>query len=212
MAFPFNGVIDDFNRSENPLSQGGAWIAPLLPADDEPEANGSACLCPTTFADAYRTITVGPDCESYMTITTPPNNGEQLYLWVRILNPSTAIQDEYALVITRDAGTDIWQVYRGDDLIGTQLGGDITQELSAGNKIGFEIIGTTLSVYYHNGSAWSLLGTRSDGRYTSMGHIGFGLNQGTVRVDDFGGGTIETAALTNVPYSQFPKPKLRLAA
>jgi hypothetical protein len=216
MAFPTTAVLDDFNRTaETTLSQGGAWTSPLISGDHDLDTNGTQAYLveASGFGDAYRTATCGPDCEVYFTVPTVGASAEALFIWLRIQNPGTAGQDDYTLLITKSAGTDTWEFYRGDDLDGTLLGSAINQEVSTGNQVGFEAIGSTLSAYINTGGGWSLVGSRVDATHGSAGNIGFGVENPTWRIDDFGGGTITTnPVISRTEYTQFPKFLLRAAA
>ena len=192
MAFPTTAVIDNFNRTEDPLSQGGAWTSPMVSGSDPLETNGTICQNLSLHADAYRTTASAADCEIYCTIAQVGATGDRLYLWLRIQDPTLSTQDDYTLTLDKEAGTDVVRFYRGDDLAGTQLGADVSIEVSAGHKLGFEAIGSTLAAYHHNGTSWSQLATRTDSTY-GAGHIGFGLTDSSGsawQIDDVGGGDV----------------------
>jgi hypothetical protein len=64
--------------------------------------------------------------------------------------------------------------------------------LVVGDKVGMEIVGSTIAAYAYQSGAWTQLGTRSDGAYTAAGKIGVRLSDSGAnsRIDDFGGGTV----------------------
>lgn len=195
------GVLDDFNRTENPLSQGGAW-GPGVTGDGDLQTTGTECGAAVASASAYRTATTSANCSAWATISVKGSDGSHAYLWVCVQAPNTAGQDDYTLVISFDAGGDFLQLYRGDDLSGTQLGADIAHEITAGESIGLKRNGNDLEVYSDTGSGWTLLATRTDSTY-GAGVIGLGLHDPSapqeIRFDEFGGGD-EAAPATKKPF------------
>lgn len=212
MAFPTTAVLDDFNRTEDPLSQGGAWSNPTESGDVTLKTNGSTLLLGsgTGYGDAYRTTSVGPDSEVYCTLSTLGAVGtDNVFIYVRVASPGGAGLDGYVMGFGRGAGAadDGWTIFRIDDAAGTQLGAQIVQDVAAGEKIGLEIIGSTIAPYHYNGSVWTQLGTRSDSTYSAAGKIAITFNDVTWRIDNFGGGTVVvTPALATTRYTEFPKP------
>lgn len=201
MAFPTTSVLDDFTGVSAVLTT--PWTGRIRGTGTESgllARNGSG-LCATNTngttysASAWRSDqTYGPDCEVYVTVSTKPGSGNPFELYARLSSPGTASVSGYRLYVTDvGAGTDTWEVQRIDTNVETKLGATITQELTAGDKIGMAIVGSTIEVWWNTGGSWSLLGTRSDSTYSADGNIGLGHWFSTTRSDDFGGGTIAAA-------------------
>jgi hypothetical protein len=196
MAFPTTGVIDNFNRvNEDPLSDGGKWS--IGPDDfggtNNLRVNGDACWMGTaTSANGYRNDQdYGPDCEVYCTIAAVPTTA--ILLFVRCVNIGAGTTDGYA-VYFNFSGTDDALICRvdNDSLVG--LGSAIVPPapFAIGDKLGLEVIGTTVAAYVFQSGSWTQLGTRTDGTYTAAGKIGLKLSDSgaNAKVDDFGGGTV----------------------
>jgi hypothetical protein len=207
MAFPTTGIIDSFNRSdEDPLSDGGKWsIGP----DDFGGTNNlrvfvNECRMGTaTAANGYRNDQdYGPDCEVYCTLVTAlPSTA--IVLYARCVNIGAGTTDGYACYFDFDAA-DSALICRVDNDSFVGLGASITPpaEYALGDKLGLEVIGSTVAAYVFQSGSWTQLGTRSDGTYTAAGKIGVRLSDSgsNARIDDFGGGTVVGGA---------PSPSLR---
>ena len=62
---------------------------------------------------------------------------------------------------------------------------------ASGDKLGIEIIGSTIRMMQYTGGAWIELASRTDlATYTAAGYIGFDVGTNSVRMIDFGGGTV----------------------
>lgn len=197
MAFPTQGVLDNFNRGDEGPPPSGDWAHPAWNGNGGLEVVSNQCAAEGAgYNDSYWDVGVGPDCEVYVTIPTLPADGEEMGLFLRAKDPGAGGLDGYEVYMAKvaGAGNDVTRVYRLDNEALTQLGADITQEFAAGEKLGFEAVGSTLTVYQYTGAAWGSLGSRDDATYGAAGYIGVELQNTTVRVDDFGGGTIGAAA------------------
>jgi hypothetical protein len=196
MAFPTTGVIDSFDRAdEDPLSDGGKWsIGP----DDFGGTNNlrvNANLCKqggATSSNGYRNDQdYGPNSEVYVTLSVIPGTAVVLYL--RLANIGAGTTDGYA-VYFNFSGTDDALICRvdNDSLVG--LGSAIVPPapFAVGDKLGLEVIGSTVAAYVFQSGSWTQLGTRTDSTYTAAGKIGLRLADSGANavVDDFGGGTV----------------------
>lgn len=195
-AFPTTSVIDDCNRTEDPLSQGGAWTNRISSLDNDVRGNGTGCVLGTAggaFGSAFRTVASGADAESFLTITTLPATGEVVEVWVRIADGATATPDGYFLDVAKTAGSATWTLWKSVDGAQTDLtaASPVTQAISAGDSIGIEVIGDNIKGYLKTGGSWSLIiSTTGGSAVTAAGSIGFVVQQTTAVVDDIGGGTV----------------------
>lgn len=189
MAFPVNGVIDNFNRSnEGPPMTGWADLVGGVRVNSNVGATSAGGL----NLSYYDTILTVADCEVYVTIASNPANNRTIYVLALLGDISGSSFDGYGLKFNKVSGTDNLQIIRFDNGVETVLGANFSQELVAGNKFGLEIVGSTLTAYVDTGSGWTSLGSRTDSTYTAAGYLGLGLSSGTV--DDFGGGGLAAAA------------------
>jgi hypothetical protein len=189
--FPTTGVIDDFNRADENLSSGN-WASPTYSGDIAPAVFSNqvrSSSSGSSFADAYwAATTFGPDCEAYFTISTLPSGTEIIYLDIRIQSPGTSGMDCYEVVW--DASSATARIYRIDDGTNTLLGSTVSVAYNAGDGYGFGVIGSSITLYRRVSGVWSSQATRTDSTYSSAGNIGLGCQAQTVRLDDFGGGTV----------------------
>ncbi len=189
MAFPVNGIIDDFDRAnEGPPMTGWADLVAGLVVS----SNVAGVSAGGLNASYWTTIMTAADCEVFATIASNPANNRSMYVLARIADISAPSFDGYALKFNKLSGTDTLQIIRIDNGVESVLGANFTQELTAGNKFGLEIVGTTLTAYVDTGSGWTSLGSRTDSTYSAAGYLGLGIASGTL--DDFGGGELAAAS------------------
>lgn len=191
MAFPENGILDDFNRGDEgpPMTGWGDLINGLV-------VSSNACTLSAAGANTsyYDTILTDDDCEVYFTITVAPTTNRNVVVYARLKDVgSSATVDGYLMRYTE--GTDILQIARLDNGSETVLGADISQSLTDGDKMGLEIVGDTLTAYVDTGGGWTSVGSRTDSTYADAGYIGAGIG-GNGTIDDFGGGGLSGAPPT----------------
>jgi hypothetical protein len=216
MPFPFTPILDNFNRAnETPLSNSGQWTQHLFSSLNQINLSSNVCLSiNASLVDCYwNPQTFGPDCECYMTIPTLPGNGAAMRLYLRCVNPGASING-YACIYNMVSGTDNVNFYRIDSGVLTGLG-SISQNFSAGDRLGFSMVGSLMTIYRAAAATpntWVSLGTHTDTTYTAAGFIGFGISGTVGRVDDFGGGAsgysdasiiATTTFLNSVDFSSF---------
>ena len=190
MAFPTTGVLDSFGGTLDGWSSldGTGSVGTISSGQ---WASGSPYLW--AYWDAG---TFGADEEAYITISSMNasvnNNGR---VFARPQQVGTANPDGYA--VSANALADTVEILVVTNNADTLLGSAISQTITAGDSIGIEVVGTSITAYYKVGAgAWASIGTRTDSTYSSSGYIGAGADHYTsVRLDDFGGGTV-VAAIT----------------
>ena len=200
-AFPDTSILDNFNRAnEDPVSGGGNWSGPVTSGINNMKvvSNGlmQSTSVPSQSGDSYwSAANFGPGAQVYITVPTMwANNSSDIWVFCHSSNePNT---NSYQLYISRSSGSWVWQLYREDNGVATQLGANLgSQTIASGDAIGLDCPSTNaLQAWYHatGASTWSAVGTsRTDSTYTS-GHIGVGKGfvDTTSVLDDFGGGTI----------------------
>ena len=191
MAFPTTGLLDAFTRAnENPLAN-GTWNA------TNPFGSGTLCKLLSnvatgagSFGNSYwDAATFGADTEVYFTYFT---RSSQSGCHLRLQSPGTAGVDGYeALLESGNTAAAIWRIDNGAE---TKLGANITTSYADGDSLGFEAIGSTLTLYKKTAGSWSATDNRSDATYGSAGNIGIAQNDTTGELDDYSGGTVVTAA------------------
>lgn len=200
MAFPINAILDAFTRA-NATDLGTDWT--LLAnngVDDRWEvvSNQAKNTVNGFCSDYWDTTEFAADQECYATVATKPPDGQLFELYVRIQDENTSTWDGYVIRVAPASGTDVVSLRRYDNGASTLLGASFSQEISNGDALGIEIVGTTPTAYYKaSGGSWTSLGTRTDSTYNVLGYIGMRTNGLDTVVDDFGGGNLVT---TKSPY------------
>lgn len=196
MAFPTTPILDDFNAGANQgLSTRAGW------------ANGVRALGFSDFTtDAVPTKAVAPggggdnvwgtqftDCEAYFQIADWPGSGGSWQVFARYTTAAT--KNGYR--VSHFSGTILLQQMTGG--ASTNLGsGSLT--LAAGDWMGIECIGTTISGYTKIGAgAWTQFATASDATYAGPGNIAMTTDTPGNNVAAFGGGAIVVAASPFAP-------------
>lgn len=195
MAFPTTGLLDAFNRAnENPLT-GALGSGPIIPAAPRLQIVTNQVTSVGATGSAYTGTSYGPDAEAFCTVAVKPTNTNAINLALRLVTPNTASWKGYWLSVKAQAGTDTWEIYRVDNGTFTLLGSTVTgPEFTAGDKIGFQATGSTLTGFAFQASAWSQIIQRSDATYGAAGPIGVQIDDTTGAIDDFSGGTVVVSA------------------
>lgn len=189
MAFPTTSVLDQFtgtNGTDLPVYSAN-WQSTL--AGFNPlEIQGNAATGTTGNCLQFWATSYGPNSEVYVTISTAPGGANIVGMFIRgVQETSITTIDGYTLQYASGA----LAFYRVDNAVQTLLGSSISQTVSAGDSIGVESAGSTHTIYYKaSGGSWTSLGTRTDSTYSSAGKPGLLCTDATVRIDNFGAGTI----------------------
>lgn len=198
MSFPTTSVITSFTGGdEAPLSEGATWAGPIQSGVNQPRRVSNAVANPTSGSgqgqSAYASVNAA-DLEAFATVSVLPIAGDNVDVWVRIKSPNTGSAKGYYAWYTTGTG---WRVYRFE-APGTfvQVGGTDATAMSAGEKIGCEVIGTTVRALHYTGGAWVQRVSGTDSAVTGAGQIGLeiygALTSAAARLDDFGGGAVVT--------------------
>jgi hypothetical protein len=216
MAFPTTPVLEDFATANDPLSNSASWGAKWIGAavfselravsGEARRAIGETDWWCSSYWDAS---TFGPDTEVYATVSTLVST-RSYAVGARITTPGLSTTDGYLFQRTQVPD---WRVYRMDDDSWTQLGAtesSATYPLASGDKMGLEVIGSTIRGLRYASGAWSQVASRTDSTYTGAGYIGAAIGAGdsaTAAIDDFGGGTIQqliALGLATRSHTAFP--------
>jgi hypothetical protein len=210
VAFPSASILDGFDRANGAI---GANYSPIFSFTSQ-SFNVSASLCAPdnttgdTWESAYwDTTRFGPNCECYLTVTTLHNLSTTYHqLAVRMTTPGVDTWDGYLVELEESAC--VITVYRVDNEAPTQLGATVAYSPTNGYKLGAEASGSIISAYTSTGT-WAQSASRADNTYSASGYIGFTMYEfgagGTLRYNDFGGGTIVTGSVPSASYFQPPR-------
>lgn len=193
MPFPTTPILEDFNRADqNPLTTN--WTCPLFTGEGSLQIVSNQVKGNTTgsaFNNGWYDIgTYGPDCEAYYTLITRGAAGHLINLFVRLTSMDGSPNGYFVRHILTGAGADTIRIRRIDNGVSSALGADITSvRVELGQKIGIQCIGDQISAYHFDGVSWNLLGTRTDGTYTSQGYIALDIQDTTTVCENLGGGS-----------------------
>lgn len=192
MAFPETGILDDFNRGDE---------GPPM-TDWTDQQSGLEVFSNQTRSDSggsrsfYTANTYGPNSECYATADITSGSWG---VWVRVkeIGANYDGYEGYAQEATNEV-----ELYRIDDAGFTELGSGVAFTWANGDSLGMDIIGDALKVYVNDGGAgWVEKRSETDATYGAAGYTGLFLSDTTIRVDDFGGGTI--GAVAGNPWYQY---------
>ena len=199
MSFPREGVLDNFNRANEGPPPSASWANNWLGNGLKVQSNALIAHVNAANNGSYWSAgTFGPDCEIYLTLASiwSSNVWGHIALAARIVDPTNATAvDGYSVSIESDGSGQPRgsSYYRIDNGVYTRLGSAFTRgsNWTAGERLGLELIGSTLQAYIFSGGSWSTLTTsRSDSTYNAAGHLSISTDRTEWTGDDFGGGTV----------------------
>jgi hypothetical protein len=202
MAFPLNGVIDNFNRA----ALGSTWTSPAWDDTGTAVISGSTQLAPAAAAATaafWTANTVGHDFEAYIVQPTVINAGGN---WsIGVFSDLTLTPNTYYIKYTRTGTTlEMWRKTSGG--VNTSLKAATSQTVAAGDSVGMARIGATIQMWYKaSAGSWSMLDSVDDAVFRTDGWfigVELGVGDGVGRWDDFGGGSIP-ASPSIYPSSKF---------
>ena len=199
MAFPVSSVIETFTGADNTQPPNSSWT-------NDWDGGGGGFKITTNRAVGvggyntawYSAVSYAAGCEAYITVAVlPASNSHAVGVLQRgkdLAGGVGGVADGYIVFYRRQAGTDTVEVFRIDNNAYTLLGASLSQEFTAGDSLGVEIIESTITVYYKAGAgAWTSLGTRSDSTYPGGGFAGIASDGTVAAIDDFAAGNVVTA-------------------
>lgn len=189
MAFPTTAVLDNFNRTENPLSDGGRWATSAGPfADSVLKANGSQALSTvatgTYSGSAWNTAFALP-VEVYVDVPTAPGAGNWIDIyWIQ--NPTAASTSGYRVSMQ----TTRLVIERYDNGNQVVLLNDNSFTMASGDSLGMSIsLAGLITAWHKTGGSWSSPDSTTDTTYVGGGgYIAIDTNDSTTLFDNFGGG------------------------
>ena len=188
-TFPTNTtVLDAFTRADEDPTAGWTALGTVQFGGSKIVSNvvlsnavdgGGGIGAPTSY---------GPDAEAYATYGVTPAGYCGPILRGSNLGGTTGVLNLY--FCGSFGGLNNWFLYKVVAGAYVQLGTTQTGAAPAvGEKVGGDIIGTTLSVYHYTSGAWATRYTQSPTDFSSAGACGL-LMTGTDSFDDFVGGTM----------------------
>jgi hypothetical protein len=197
MAFPTTGILDSFDRANEGPPPSASWTsgAPLA-ATSTLAVVSNACQDNGTLNGGIWGTQLGPDVECYMTWSSLPADTSNFHVFIRAADVgSPATIDGYRINFERNDGVPgmRFRIDRMDNGAATQLGTTFSNTdgaISAGVKIGVEMISSSITTYLNRSGSWASQSTESDATYSVAGYLGIRPFNTAVVFDDLGGGSI----------------------
>jgi hypothetical protein len=182
-------IIDNCNRTEDPLSHGGQWTQPVFTSHTSAlEATGNFCRRNATGGSAsawWNVATFGPNVAISMTgVDTTTSTQGVFDFYLTFQNPGTSLVDGYVCqfeLVAEEAA-----VYRVDHEAFTLLQGcpTLTASIDDGDGFACERIGSSLKAYIRRDGVWIEECAATDVTYTSAGYIGVRANKTDTTFDN----------------------------
>lgn len=195
MPFPTTSILDNFNRANEGPPPGANWIDDVI--DGYPGlrliSNAVQLQAGDSGADeSFWNASIGPDLEIYITINSVSVNCSfQIHARLNVTNPFTRT-GYYLNVVPGITGG--WLFYRRDTGFSDVILASGSETFAIGDKAGFSIVGSAITIYRYTSGAWSQIGTASDGAYSGSGYLSLLMSDliaaDEFSLDDFGGGTL----------------------
>ena len=191
MGFPNGTVLIDSLQGANANPIGAPWAGPTENGKGQmlivsAQAAGQAPFSACSYIPG---ITGATDVEAWMTVVTLPTGGNGVYVDCRIQNPGNAVTEAlYRWVWINGTGFALSSLLAHGF---TQVGAGFNiHTLAANEQLGVNITGNVISGYYGIGSVFTLVNAYTDSTISGIGTIGFGCDDTTTRMINFGGGSI----------------------
>ena len=187
---PTTPVLDAFNRANGGAGSNWSLIRPSGFAPMNVSNNAAVDSSTSLFAWNYwNAANFGPDSEAYMTVASY-GASDVIRIGARVTGAGTNSYSGYYVAVS---ATGAWTIIRIDNGASVTLASGVTQAISASDKVGIRIVGSTVTALrYTTAAGWIQVltyNTNSDAiRYTTAGRLALEFRSSTV--DDFGGGTL----------------------
>lgn len=202
MAFPTTAVLDS-GTGANADPIGGNWTKLLANVEITRVSNKIAGPNSGVGDDYWNvSVTSSADCEAYATVDTLYSLFEDIRLYLRMTGVSG---NGYMGIWAKDgSNNDNWAIYKVTGGTGLSLltSGTLgVGVMTAADKVGIEIIGTTIKLYRKAGAgAWAQIASASttDATYSAAGYVGVTMNGPNARLINIGGGPFASPPVNTV--------------
>jgi hypothetical protein len=197
---PVTPLLDNFNRPNTAGPPSSSWSHTVIAAtnatsDIAISGQQATGLANANGADYWNPQTFSPNSEDWITITAKPSvDQDSVSLGLRIQNPASASTSGgyQAYYIYRSTPPDQYKIVLRP--IGQAGAVTLTSAngptLSPGDHLLFRAIGSTLELWRESGTTWTRILSTTDSSITGAGYLMLSARNTTVRIDNFGGGTL----------------------
>ncbi len=196
-AGPLTPLLDNFARANNTGPPGPNWthmvVSSTSATNDLFITNQQITGRSGSNGDFWNPQTYGPNSEVWITVAVKPNvDLDPVVLGLRFQSPGAANASGYqAYYIFRSGQADQYRISaRVNGITGATLASANGPTLSAGDQLLFRAIGTTLELWRLHTGTWTRILTATDSTFQSAGYLNLTARNGTVRMTNFGGGTL----------------------
>jgi hypothetical protein len=194
---PVTGLLDDFNRPDNSGPPGPNWthmaVSSTTTSNNLLITGQQITGMSGSNGDYWNPQTYGPNSEVWLTVVTKPTvDQDPVVLGLRFQNPGLQTASGYqAYYIYRATPPDQYRIIvRTNGSTSTILATANGPTLKPGDQLLFRAIGSTLELWRGTSGTWSRILTATDTTYTGAGYLNLTARDTTVRLDNFGGGTL----------------------
>jgi hypothetical protein len=196
-AGPLTSLLDNFARPNNTGPPGPNWTHMIVSSSSATNnlfiTKGQVTGDAGTNADYWNAQEFGPNSEVWVTVATKPTvDQDPVVLGLRFLNPGAANASGYqAYYMYRSKQVDQYKIIsRVNGTTSTTLASVNGPTLNAGDQLLFRAIGTTLELWLSNAGTWTRILYANDSTFAGAGYINLTARDGSVRLTNFGGGTL----------------------
>ncbi len=196
-AGPLTPLLDSFNRPNNTGPPGPNWTHMAVSSSSASNnlfITGGKITSPSgSSGDYWNPQAYGPNSEDWITVATKPSvDQDPVVLGLRFQNPALSTASGYqAYYIFRSSVPDQYKItVRTNGATTATLASANGPTLKAGDELLFRAIGTTLELWLQDAGNWTKILSATDGTYQSAGYLNLTARDGTVRLANFGGGTL----------------------
>jgi hypothetical protein len=183
-SFPATRILEDFAPDDaHPMT---GWTD-FYNGVDASGGYGLNAYAGDLSVSGWNTAYTADTIEGYVTIVTKTTTDNKP---VGILFSNSVTGDRYDLYIQYDAGVEKAQVLKYLNSTYDSSVADITTTIGNGDSFGMSVRGTSIKVYRKpSGGSWGQIGAYT---VTALGvnKLALQINDTTLRIADFGGGTI----------------------
>lgn len=181
-------IVDNCNRTEDPLSNSGFWSGRVISTHTANIAgNGTQCRrnATTDEASVASVGSYGPD--TTLAASLPDATGgtsARPTLYIRLQSADVLnATDGYRCATFPSAATPTVQIHRIDNSVFTQIG-TTNHDLNDGHRWACRAVGTSIEIWTDTGGGWTQVLQVTDATYQSAGKIGLGTLGSDTGQDD----------------------------
>jgi hypothetical protein len=197
MPSPTTPLLDVCTRANEDPIVGPGWLSPIFAGDSGLKLVSNALTGRATGgSESYWKTAFPTSQEVFVTLTTKYTGSDLgLSLFLNLQSPNSGAMAGYAAAIYKHSGSglDLGELYRFTAAAPTVLATSGTLTIVNGDRFWLRNVAGVQTLYQLIAGVWTSVVTASDATY-GAGFLGVGCDDGTLVVDDVGGGAIGSAS------------------